>query len=225
MTAVAAYMPLLPAEPMGPWRLVRDGHEVARALYERHYSAKPGRTSKLFVRPGQKMVLLTPDRLALFVWSKQQYSDDGQMGVNCAVFRNEGQQVSSVLIRQAEELAWQRWPGERLFTYVNPHKITSANPGYCFKMAGWRTCGQSAKGYHILEKHPSPMDLHFAPALFQTALTATEHAAIARAWGDIHTLPAFHRGVAAICSARGYQLPQPYAASVVGQTLTIHAAV
>jgi len=155
MNATIPYMPLLPAEPAGPWRLVRDGHAVGRALYERHYSAKPDRTSKLFVRPGEKMVLLTPDRLALFVWSKQQFSDDGQVGVNCAVFRNEGPQLSSTLLLQAEQFAWKRWPGERLYTYVNPKKIKpNTNPGYCFKCAGWKACGFSGKGYLILEKHP-----------------------------------------------------------------------
>jgi hypothetical protein len=38
-------------------------------------------------------------------------------------------------------IAWQRWPGERLYTYVNPRKVKSENPGYCFKVAGWTTCG------------------------------------------------------------------------------------
>lgn len=108
----------------------------------------------LFVGPGEKMVLLTADCRALFVWRKF-VSRDGQQGVNCAVFRNEGAGLSSDLIREAEELAWQRWPDERLYTYVNRHKIQSTNPGYCFKMAGWRECGRTAKGLVILERLPS----------------------------------------------------------------------
>jgi len=32
-------------------------------------------------------------------------------------------------------------PDERLYTFVNPRKIRSSNPGYCFLKAGWRKCG------------------------------------------------------------------------------------
>lgn len=136
------------------WFSIRDGDPIGQAMVNRHYSArhyKDGRNVKLFVGPGEKMVLLTADSMALFVWRKF-ISDDGQIGVNCAVFRNEGPVLSSILILEAEQLAWQRWPGERLYTYVNPHKIKSANPGYCFKKAGWSICGKSKRGLIILEK-------------------------------------------------------------------------
>ncbi|MGP2435463.1 hypothetical protein ACTUQ0_14750, partial [Listeria monocytogenes] len=52
-----------------------------------------------------------------------------------------GAGLSSLLIQSAMQMAWQRWPGQRLYTYVNPRKVASANPGYCFKQAGWRLCG------------------------------------------------------------------------------------
>jgi len=45
-----------------------------------------------------------------------------------------------------------KWPGERLYTYVNSHKIRSTNPGYCFLRAGWRKCGMTKGGLIILEK-------------------------------------------------------------------------
>ena len=44
-------------------------------------------------------------------------------------------------LAEAVALAWYRWPGERLYTYVNPKRIKSDNPGYCFKIAGWKVCG------------------------------------------------------------------------------------
>lgn len=125
------------------WEVVKDGDPTARSIFSRHYSKHnyaDGRKPKLFVGPGQKMVLLTPDAKALFVWRKFK-SADGQVGVNCAVFRNEGKQRSSDLIRAAMKMAWERWPGERLYTYVNAKKIRSVNPGACFKKAGWRRCG------------------------------------------------------------------------------------
>lgn len=146
------------------WFSVKDGDPRAYALMRRHYSFTDRKDNRrrdmsngarwLIVGPGEKMVLLTLDCQALFVWRKF-IDDSGQTGVNCAVFRNEGNLLSSDLIREAEELAWQRWPGERLYTYVAPDKIRSANPGYCFKVAGWRECGRTKhKKLVILEKLP-----------------------------------------------------------------------
>ncbi len=139
----------------GHWIEVKDGDDRARALMCRHYSARhytDGRKRTLFVGPGEKMVLLTEDCAALFVWRK--FIDDAQPkqeGVNCAVFRNEGQLLSSELIREACEMAWQRWPGERLYTYVNSKKIKSTNPGYCFLRAGFKKCGTTKGGLVSLQ--------------------------------------------------------------------------
>lgn len=125
------------------WIPVKDGDDHARSVFDRHYSRyryADGRNPKLFVGPGQKLVLVTPCRRALFVWRKF-ISGDGQEGVNCAIFRNEGAGVSSDLIVAADAIADIRWPGERHFTYVNPKRVRSQNPGYCFIKAGWRRCG------------------------------------------------------------------------------------
>jgi hypothetical protein len=144
-------MELFPEEHL--WHAVKDGNAAALELYLRHYSArryKDGRARKLFCGPGEKMVLLTGKEDALFVWRKY-INDGGQTGVNCAVFRNESGIESSALIREAVEHARKRWPGERLYTYVNPRKIRSTNPGYCFKAAGWRVCGMTKGALVILE--------------------------------------------------------------------------
>ena len=143
----------------GHWLSVKDGDPRARAIYERHYSVPQHAYSKrrtIFVAPGQKMVLITVTADALFVWSKELFfGDKTQSGVNCAVFRNEGTLLSSMLVEEACELAWARWPGQRLFTYVWDAKVKSANPGYCFKKAGWRTCGRNKDGrLTILERLP-----------------------------------------------------------------------
>ena len=138
------------------WIAVRDGNDTARAIFNRHYSRyryADGRRPLIFVGPGEKLVLLTPDALALFVW-RRFISADGQQGVNCAVFRNEGPQLSSDLIRQADAIADERWPGERHYTYVAPQKIKSSNPGYCFKMAGWRSCGVTRHNRLIILERP-----------------------------------------------------------------------
>lgn len=141
------------------WIEVRDANPTALAIFHRHYSYRPyrdGRQPLHFVGPGEKMVLLTAEASALFVWRKF-ISGDGQQGVNCAVFRNESEQQASTLILEAERCAWRRWPGERLYTYVNPRKVAhKRQPGRCFLKAGWCYFGET-KWNHllILEKRPT----------------------------------------------------------------------
>jgi|SRR2546429_616467 len=140
------------------WRECRDGDDGARELFDRHYSRRfyaDGRQPKLFVGPGEKLVLITEDGKALWVWRK--FIDaSGQQVVNCAVFRNEGETLSCALILDAENAAWLRWPGQRLYTYVHPKKIRSCNPGACFRFAGWRWVGVTLRNKMvILEKWPN----------------------------------------------------------------------
>ena len=134
----------------GYWLPSNHADPRAIALYLRHYSArhyKDSRPRRQFCPPGEKMVLLTEACDALFVWHHPVMERlSGQEGVNCTIFRNEGPVLSSELIREACDLAWQRWPGQRLFTYVADAKIRSSNPGACFQKAGWRRCGRNADG-------------------------------------------------------------------------------
>lgn len=138
------------------WFLSRDGDPAARRLFSRHYSRRLNWDSPLFVGPGEKLVLITGDGRALFAWRR--YIDDGgQSGVNCAVFHNEGETLSSELILDAERIAWDRWPGERLFTFINPGMVRSTNPGACFIIAGWARLDRRTKRRElvILEKFPA----------------------------------------------------------------------
>ena len=140
---------------MAHWIIGQDGEPELRALYERHYSARiyaDGRTPRKFVGPGYHIVLTLPDRSALFVWRK--FKDaSGQRGVNCSIFRNESDLLSSDLIREADAIADFAWPGERHYTYVRAEAIKSRNPGWCFICAGWQRCGLSKKaGLVILER-------------------------------------------------------------------------
>jgi len=143
---------------MRHWWLTKDGDHDCLELYERHYSAyryRDGRERKLFVGPGEKVVLRTESGDAMFVWRKF-IDDSGQRGINCAVFRNEGQIRSSDLIRQADEIADCLWPDRRHYTYVNPKAIRSTNPGYCFIAAGWNRCGRTKGGLIVLERVMPP---------------------------------------------------------------------
>lgn len=125
---------------MAHWWLTKDGDLPCLEMYERHYPCrdyKDGRERKLFVGPGDKIVLRTWDADALFVW-RQFIDDSGQVGVNCASFRNESRIQSSILIRQADAVANFCWPRLRHYTYVDEEKIAGELPGSCFLMAGWR---------------------------------------------------------------------------------------
>lgn len=149
------------------WIPVKDGDERAFALFKRHYSFykyKDGRRSRygyrnrfLFVGPGSSIVLLGADCKALFVW-RNFIDDSGQTGVNCAVFRNEGDRTSSELILQAEKLARVKWPNEtRFYTYIDPAKIASDVIGYCYRRAKWKPlkCWDSEKRRMIYVKTKS----------------------------------------------------------------------
>jgi hypothetical protein len=130
-----------------PWILIRDGNPSGMSIFKRHYTARATRRVFQFVGPGEKMVLITPDAKALFVWRKF-ISDAGELGVNCAVFRNEGSSegVSSALIVAAKDWAWQRWPNQRLYTYVDPSKVRhKRDPGRCFMKAGFVRCNYQTK--------------------------------------------------------------------------------
>lgn len=138
-------------EPL--WWLTKDGDLSVRDLYRRHYSSrKSKRTSDLVVGPGDKIVLRTIGGDAAFSWRYSKYRRDGQEGVECNLFRNEGPHLSSLLVRQADAIADFVWPGMRHYTFVDAEAIRSTNPGACFRYAGWTRCGTTQRGLIILER-------------------------------------------------------------------------
>ena len=120
------------------------------ALWAWRLMLPPEKRISQMTRPDQRRL-----RRGLSVGQQTSSYFGGQVGIMCSVFRNEGPILSSILILEAEQLAWQRWPRQRLFTYVWDARIKSVNPGYCFKIAGWQYCGRTADGrLSILEKLP-----------------------------------------------------------------------
>lgn len=88
-----------------------------------------------------------------WLWPQDGLRFDDQTGYNCAIFRNESERRSSEVILEAERIAFERWGPNRLYTYVKPSAIRSVNPGYCFKMAGWKFIRTSKDGkLHLLTK-------------------------------------------------------------------------
>jgi hypothetical protein len=127
--------------------------QECRQLADRHYSRRTV-GARQFAYSGRKLVLRDALGDVLFVWM---YPDpalrmDGQVGYNCAIFRNESARRSSEIILEAEQFAVAKWGPGRAYTYVNPKKIRSSNPGYCFKRAGWTQIGFSQGGMVLLEK-------------------------------------------------------------------------
>ncbi len=123
------------------------------ALADRHYSRRTV-GARQFTYSGRKLVLRNSEGTVLFVWM---YPDpemrmDGQVGYNNAIFRNESSRQSSDIILEAERWAVEKWGPNRAYTYIDPEKVRSRNPGYCFKKAGWRYVKLSAGGKHLLEK-------------------------------------------------------------------------
>ena len=143
---------------MVDWWLTKDGDRTLLAMYERHYSAyeyKDGRVRRLFAGPGEKIVLRTANGDAGFVW-RNFISDSNERGINCAFFRNEGPVLSSELIRQADDIADCVWSCRRHYTYIDPARVRSKNPGYCYLAAGWKKCGITMGGKLILERTHDP---------------------------------------------------------------------
>lgn len=144
--------------PILPWTdgLIRTTHfdDEMRQLADRHYSRRTV-GAKQFLYSGRKLVLRDTAGLVLFawMWPDESMRMDGQVGYNNAIFRNESDRQSSSIILEAEEAAFEKWGPNRLYTYIDPVKVKSANPGYCFKMAGWTYQGLSKGGKHLLVKY------------------------------------------------------------------------
>lgn len=134
--------------------------DECRRLADRHYSRRTI-GARQFLYSGRKIVIRNCEGSVLFgwLWPHDDKRMDGQTGYNCAIFRNESERRSSDLILECEAIAFERWGPNRMYTYVNPAKIRSANPGYCFKQAGWVNARHedgliviSKAGQHLLVK-------------------------------------------------------------------------
>lgn len=132
---------------------VPDSDVRACQLADRHYSRKTKGSNRMS-GPGEHLILI--DQAASFIvgFRLVRYRLDNQQGIECFIFRNESQALSSQVLADALPLVVRKWGNTRVFTYVNPSKIKSSNPGCCFKKAGFKTCGTNKTGkLIILEKN------------------------------------------------------------------------
>ena len=71
---------------------------------------------------------------------------NGLDGWTCTIFRNESRVLSSELVLEAEAVLHDHATDcgpDGMLTYVWDKRVRSSNPGYCFKVAGWRIAGRS----------------------------------------------------------------------------------
>lgn len=144
------------------WARVPRGDVFAVALANRHYSRR--RRAAQVGPPGDPVVLRTPEGDALWVASRSNYArEDGfPWAWSNGYFRNESSHLSSELIREAVAATISVYgpaPADGLITYVDPARVRSSNPGYCFLAAGFQRAGQTAGGHG----RPSLLRFRMAP--------------------------------------------------------------
>ena len=130
----------LPGIEAGVWQIRNRFDPAAAGLADRHYSRR--HSSNQVGGVGRVLVLVTPCERGLWVtkWPLAGQPWDGLDAYRCSYFRNEGAGLASELIIAAMELTIERWgepPSDGWVTWIDRTKISSANPGYCFKQAGW----------------------------------------------------------------------------------------
>lgn len=130
------------------WLVSHKFDKGAARLADGHYSRrKIG--SPQFMPPGQTLILVTAARDAVFGWWRPHPRSgikqmNGLDGWTCSIFRNTRPDVyrSSDLVLEAETRLVSEigeCGPDGMLTYVWDRKVKSANPGYCYKRAGWVT--------------------------------------------------------------------------------------
>jgi hypothetical protein len=151
-------LPAIVANDDRVWCISHKYDRAGAALADAHYSRRTIGAPQ-FMPPGQTLVLITPDRSAVFGWWRPHPRSgitamNGLDGWTCSIFRNTGPMLSSDLVLAAElELQRAEQRGDLaapcgpdgLLTYIWARKIRSTNPGFCFLIAGWTKLGVNAR--------------------------------------------------------------------------------
>lgn len=149
---------------------VRPTEDAILEMVRSHYShrsnvkARPrtAKTSKTWWSNAKLIVFSDPGRTFVFAWQwpRVEFRADKQAGFNNTLFHRSDRcaEKASEIILAAEKMAVAEWGPSRAYTYVDPGEV-SANPGYCYKLAGWTNVRlpdgeihKSKDGKHLLEK-------------------------------------------------------------------------
>jgi len=144
------------------WALSHRFDTAALPLADRHYN-RQAVGSPQFVPPGRCMVLLNAKK-ALWVssWPIAEYTKHAWAGawIN-SLFRNESQDLSSELIREAVAATRWKWgepPSLGMVTFVDAGKVRrKRDPGRCYLRAGFRRCGETKGGLLAFQLLPADM--------------------------------------------------------------------
>lgn len=145
-----------------PWAKTWRADPAGAAIADRHYNRQSIGAAQ-FVPPGRCVVLRTPDAPCLWTtsWPFAEYVQHAWPGawVN-SLFRNEApdRYLSSDLITAAVAATLAEWPDPPdigIVSMVDPDKVRSSNPGYCYLMAGWSLVGRTRGGLLVYQLLPA----------------------------------------------------------------------
>jgi hypothetical protein len=157
------------------WRISHRFDRVACRMADRHYSRRKVGSNQ-FVPPGRCLVLLhvADDALWTSSWQEPQYTLHQWKGawVN-TLFRNEGETLSSKLIRDAVAATRWKWgdpPEQGMVTFIDTDKVRKKRDfGRCYRKAGFRHVGET-KDRHLLALQLAPEDMPEACAPVDTQI-------------------------------------------------------
>ncbi len=157
------------------WGVSNRFDPVGVALADRHYNRR-NVGSPQFVPPGSNLCFVTPAGDAVWTtsWPYAEYVRHAWPGawVN-SIFRNEGDYLSSELIREA--VAAPRWtwdpPVLGIITFVDAGKVRrERDPGRCYRKAGWTHVGFTKGGLWAFQMLPAQMPEPIMPLGAQMSL-------------------------------------------------------
>ena len=160
---------------MSLWRASYRASPTGRAVADRHYNRQKVGAPQ-FVPPGRCLVL-EADGPSLWVtsWPLAEYVQHAWAGawVN-TLFRREGGERASDLIRSAVAATRWRWPDVPdlgMVTFVDASKVRhKRDPGRCYLRAGFRPAGHTKAGLVALQLLPGDMPEPSAPVGAQLML-------------------------------------------------------
>lgn len=148
------------------------------ALADRHYSRRtPGAAQ--FAPPGRNLTLRTfgADAGWVTIWPKPEFVDhDWGDCWTCSFFRNEGDVLSSLLVRDAVAATKATFgppPDGGFLTFVDAGRVRrKRDPGRCFRRAGFEPVGFTRdRGLVVLRLDVELIGPPSPPREFQTSLT------------------------------------------------------
>jgi len=148
------------------WEISNRSDPMGLQLADRHYNRQsPG--SKNLAPPGKTLILIQDHALWVSLQQKNEFIKHCWKNAwICSTFRNESNLLSSNLIKSAVSntiACWGNPPENGFITFVNPSKVKSRNPGYCFIKAGWKKIGYTKINSLLVFQlsrldFPSPID-------------------------------------------------------------------